>query len=82
MNRRDLLRNALAGAVASCLKWWPMPAAPIVPLDLRGEPIPDMAEDFETWYPRWGMTPMPTVKWREATPFEARWGFPEPHGRS
>ncbi len=30
MNRRDLFRAAIAGAMSSCLRWLPMPAAPEV----------------------------------------------------
>lgn len=28
MNRRELIKAAIGGAIASCLRWLPMPAAP------------------------------------------------------
>jgi hypothetical protein len=40
MNRRDLLRAALAGAVSSCLRWLPMPAAP------KPKPVEELFESI------------------------------------
>lgn len=39
MNRRDLFRAALAGAVGSCLRWLPMPKMPASPFLVPDVPL-------------------------------------------